>query len=54
MSVSRDVSEFDQLEAEHFDLHNNAERREPILEKPVSTVSLLVSSDRSRETRTGR
>jgi hypothetical protein len=31
MSVSRDLSEFDQLEAEHFDLRKNAERRGPIL-----------------------
>jgi hypothetical protein len=31
MSVSRDLSEFDQLEAEHFDLRKSAERRGPIL-----------------------
>jgi hypothetical protein len=31
MSVSRDLSEFDQLEAEHFDVRKNAERRGPIL-----------------------
>jgi hypothetical protein len=32
ISVSRDLSELDQLEAEHFDLRKNAERRGPILE----------------------
>jgi len=31
MSVSRDLSEFDQPEVEHFDLRKNAEGRGPIL-----------------------
>jgi hypothetical protein len=43
------LSEFDQFEAERFDLRKNAEHRGPIFEQAGEHGSLPFSSDTSRK-----